>query len=78
MENEWPTYKQTSLTLAADNARINGELQTIRNDTSYMLAMIRSLEEKSKQRPDVAAMVVSEAVNEVTIPEQIKNIECFC
>lgn len=78
MENEWPTYKQTSLTLAADYARINGELQTIRNDTSYMLAMIRSLEEKSKQRPDVAAMVVSEAVNEVTIPEQIKNIECFC
>lgn len=63
MENEWPTYKQTSQSLTADNSKILSELETLHNESNHLSAMLHNLEEKFKQSQDNPINIP--AVNEV-------------
>lgn len=52
MENEWPKYKQTNLNLVAENVKINGQLDTLRNDSKTVVNLVHDLEERLKLKQD--------------------------
>lgn len=56
--------------LTADTTRINAELQSLRNSSDYMSAMIHNLEEKTKQKPELpVAKEIPAAVQTPLMPK---------
>lgn len=48
MESEWPVFKQMNHQLEAANLRIETDVSTLKNDTSYLQAIVREIQ--SNQR----------------------------
>lgn len=72
MENEWPKYKQTNLNLVAENVKINGQLDTLRNETKTVVNLVHDLEERLKEKQDQQTPVAGLLKEEVT-PVQVNS-----